>query len=153
MSRNSIELDFADGEYTFALPLPQLRELQRNTDIGIGGLYRRVTKGVYAVGDKTLFRTDEAEFYALDLTETIRLGLLGGGKGLVNGEVITVTPAIANRLLAEYVFPQPLVESWKLIYSILGACIIGYDPPKKAEPAEARAPRKKQTKKATSTTT
>ena len=47
MSNSTIELNFGDGAYTFALPLPQIAELQRKCDIGIGGLFGRVTKGCF----------------------------------------------------------------------------------------------------------
>ena len=53
---------FGDGEKTFALPFPLIEELQRKT--GIGALFHRV---------RTL------AFDAADLSEIIRLGLIGGG--------------------------------------------------------------------------
>lgn len=143
---NTIDLEFADGQYTFALPLPQILELQRKTGMGIGGLYARTLKGVTRVGDETMLVPGQAEFYALDVIETIRHGLIGGGKGVVNGEEIKVTPLIANRLIDAYVLGQALVEAWKVATTVLFACIMGYDPPKKDLPAKARAPRKRAKK-------
>jgi hypothetical protein len=148
MSSNSIELEFGDGQYLFDLPLVQINELQRKTGIGIGGLYARTLKGMTRVGEQTMLVPGQAEFYALDVIETIRHGLIGGGKGVVNGEEVKVTPLIANRLVDTYVLGQPLVEAWKIATTILFACVMGYDPPKKDEPAKARAPRKKKTRTA-----
>lgn len=157
MPRNRITLAFADGEYEFALPLPRIDELQRKTGVGIGALFARVMKGCMLVknengGEDILFAPATAEFYAIDLIESVRQGLIGGGKGLVNGEEIAVTPAIADRLITNYVLDRPLQDSWSLAGAILGACIMGYQPLKKAEPAKERAPRKPAKKKAGSTT-
>jgi len=148
---NTIELEFGDGQYVFALPLAQINELQRKCSVGIGGLYARTLKGITRVGDQTMLVPGQAEFYALDVIETMRHGLIGGGKGVVNGEEIAVTPILANKLIDAYVLGRPLIESWKNATSILFACIMGYEPPKKAEPAEERAPPKKA-KRAGSTT-
>lgn len=147
MSSNTIELEFADGKYLFALPLAQINELQRKCGIGIGGLYARVLKGFAVVGDNVILAPGQAEFYALDIVETVRHGLIGGGTGLVNGEEVTVTPFVANRLVDAYVLTRPYNDSWSLAGTILGVCILGYDPPKKDQPAKERA-----TKKAASTT-
>lgn len=150
MRQNSIELEFGDGQYTFALPLAQINELQRKCDAGIGALYARVIRGAVLVGDQVQLVPSTAEFYALDLIETIRQGLIGGNKGVVNGEEIKVTPLIANRLIDAYVMQQPFVAAWNIAAMVLGACVLGYDPPKKDEPAKARATRTR--KKAASTT-
>jgi hypothetical protein len=152
MSRNTIDLEFADGVYTFALPLPQIAELQRKCDAGIGALYARVVKGCVLVDGQWHLNPGTAEFYALDVIETIRHGLIGGAKGVVNGEEVNVTPLIANRLIDSYVMGQPFVDGWKTAATMLGVCILGYDPPKKGEPDDAPAPVKKRAKKASSTT-
>lgn len=146
MPANTIDLQFGDGEYLFALPLAQIAELQRKTDIGIGGLYARIMKGITSYDGKTVLLPGQAEFYALDVIETIRHGLIGGGKGTVNGEEVKVAPILANRLIDTYVLGRPLSESWNTAAAVLIACIVGYTPPKKAEPASARAPGKKAKK-------
>jgi hypothetical protein len=139
MTGNTIDLEFADGSYTFALPLAQINELQRKCDIGIGGLFGRVLKGCQRIGDDIVLAPGQAEFYALDIIETIRHGLIGGAKGVVNGEEVKVTPQVATRLVDTYVLGYPLNNSWSLAGAVLGAVIVGYDPPKKAEPAQERA--------------
>lgn len=136
---NVIDLDFADGLYTFALPLARIDELQRKTGVGIGALFARVIKGCHQVSGEIVMAPATAEFYALDLIETIRQGLIGGNHGLVDEAEIPVTPALADRLIKNYVLDRPLSDAWSLAASILGAVIVGYDPPKKDEPAEERA--------------
>lgn len=134
--QNKIDLDFADGVYTFALPLARIDELQRKTGVGIGALFARVLKGCVRVGDEIVLAPAAAEFHAVDLVETIRQGLIGGNHGVVNDQEITVSPALAGKLIENYVSDRPLSDSWAAAASILGACIVGYDPPadKKKEP-------------------
>jgi hypothetical protein len=147
----SIELDFADGKYTFALPVPQIAELQRKCDIGIGGLYARVLKGrVPRLNEATNeielgLEPAMAEFYILDIIETIRHGLIGGGRGTVNDQEVKVTDALANRLVATYVAGKPIHQYWSMAASVLIATVHGYDPPKKDEPAQEPAPAAEET--------
>jgi hypothetical protein len=139
---NTIDLDFADGSYTFALPLERIDELQGKTGIGIGGLFARVIKGANRIGDDVVLAPATAEFYALDLIETIRQGLIGGAAGMVDGAEIKVTPALAQRLVNNYILNRPLAEAWSLAVSILGAVIVGYEPEggkKKAPPQASQA--------------
>jgi hypothetical protein len=109
-----------------------------------------VIKGVQFDGQMAVLNPGGAAFYALDLVETIRQGLIGGNRGLVNGEEIKVTPTIANKLIDAYVLGQPLRIAWDIAATVLATAIRGFDPPKKEAPADERAkPRK--TKKAAST--
>lgn len=149
MSSNTIELQFGDGVYLFALPLAQISELQRKTGVGIGGLFARVMKGTVLIGEELHVDPLNGQFYALDIVETIRHGLIGGGKGVVNGEEVVVKPDLANKLVEAYVMGQPFRDGWMKAVSILGACIVGYEPPKKDPPPPKGA---KRTKKAASTT-
>ena len=142
MSNNRIELEFADGAYEFALPLAQIDELQRKTGAGIGALFARVIKGANRLGDDVILAPASAEFYALDLIETIRQGLIGGGRGTVDGQEIKVTPPLAQRLVTNYVLNRPLSDAWSLAVSILGAVIVGYDPPGEAVPGTSPATEK-----------
>lgn len=134
---SKIELNFADGEYLFALPLARIAELERKCGapgppVGIGKIFARVLKGVVRSDNGEIYLAPSAaEFYAVDLIETIRQGLIGGGRGMVNGEEVKVTPTIADRLIQSYITDRPLKEPWDLAVSILGATIAGYDPPKK----------------------
>jgi hypothetical protein len=131
---NTIDLEFADGSYTFALPLERIDELQRKTGVGIGALFGRVTKGAQSRGGDVYLVPGQAEFYALDLIETVRQGLIGGKKGVVDSKEVEVTPIIARRLVDNYLLNQPLTAAWELAVAILGACVMGYDPPGEAPP-------------------
>lgn len=142
---NTIDLAFADGTYNFALPLDRIDELQRKTGIGIGGLFARVIKGALRNGDDIILAPASAEFYALDLIETVRQGLIGGGRGVVDGTEVKVTPVLAQRLVASYLLNQPLSQAWELAVSILGAVIVGYDPPGEGAPGPSPAAEKTTT--------
>jgi hypothetical protein len=138
--QTSLELEFADGEYLFDLKLPQLAELQDKRGCGIFKLYGRVVQGRYIFEGLAIASTVEGEAYAEDLFEVIRLGLIGGGSGLVNGEEVKVSAIAARKLVERYCHDAPLKEAWALAAAILGARIEGYVPEKKAEPAEQPAP-------------
>ena len=95
-------LDFGDGEHLFRLPLRMLAELQERRQAGLGAIYKRVMLG---------------DFYAEDLVETIRCGLIGGG---MEG------PA-AKKMIERYCSEWP-VEIWHThAIAILGACLHGYE--------------------------
>jgi len=134
----SIELEFADGSYTFALPLARINELQTKTGLGIGGLFNRVLKGVARIGNQVVLAPAAAEFHVADVIETVRQGLIGGGRGIVDGQEIEVTPAVADRLVKNYALERPLTDAWSIAASVLGACIVGYDPPKKKDPPKPK---------------
>lgn len=140
----SLELLFADGEYSFDLKLPQLAELQEKRG-PIFAVYGRVLKGRYLVGDITMADTTAGEAFAEDLFETIRLALVGGGRGLVDGSEVPVSPLTAKTLVERYCHAQPLKESWSLAAAILSARIEGYEPKKKAPlPAPPVSPARKR---------
>jgi hypothetical protein len=142
MPNSFIEIDFADGSYTFALPLGRIQELERKCGlpgppVGIGKIFARVLAGIeYRWNEATqeydlVLVPGRAEFHAIDLVETIRQGLIGGGVGVVNEQEVKVTAALAERLIQSYVLDRPLSDHWSMAASILGACVKGYDPPKK----------------------
>lgn len=138
--QTDIHLEFADGQYRCHLGLAQINLLQEKCGVGIGGLYARVFRGRYLLGEEAIGLAADSEFRSEDLIEVIRQGLIGGGKGEVDGQPVEVSPLAANRLIAGYVYPaRPLSEAWSLAAAILSACIDGYEPAKKAEPAKAPA--------------
>jgi hypothetical protein len=156
VSNNTIDLEFADGEYHFALGLERINELQRSCGVGIGLVFARLLKGCVRHPlrpDQVFVEPAQGEFYAADIVETLRQGLIGGGRGVVNGEEVKVTPEVANRLIKAYVLDRPLVDSWTKAVSILGACIMGYDPPKKDLPPGEGEPQPGSETTDTSTTT
>lgn len=144
----SIDLDdheFGDGRYRFALTLSGIEEIQKKSGHGIGAVHRRVLTGVYQVEGKLVTNGMEAEFSLDEIVETIRQGLIGGGSGMVDEREVSVTPALANRLVKTYVIDRPLNEGWELAAAILLARVVGYEPDAKKKPSN-RA--KKKTAKA-----
>lgn len=148
MPVTEIELKFADGDYLFALKLPQLAELQTKTGVGIFALYGRVLRGRYVLEGEVVGIAHEGVAYDTDLFETIRLGLIGGGRGLVDGQEVKVDALRARQLVENYCHPAPLRESWSVAAAILTAKIEGYDPGPNVEPAAKPAPRKRGPRKA-----
>lgn len=84
---------FGDGERTFELTVPLIKELEALTGAGIGGLCKRLFAG---------------EFKQAEVSEIIRLGLIGGGE----------KPERAAELVATYVAGRPLSESYALSVGI-----------------------------------
>lgn len=120
---------FGDGEYTFWLPLPQVTELQR-----VCG-YRDDSGRLHPKSFETIFvGLSEGGALPEEANAVIRLGLIGGNSGLVNGEQIEVGPLLAKRLVETYGYPvRPFVEVKEHAFRILHAAIIGIDLKKKPE--------------------
>jgi hypothetical protein len=85
---------FGDAEHDFCITPELIIELERKTGAGIGGLCRRLFAG---------------DFRHADVTETIRLGLVGGG----------TAPKEADALVSAYASNRPLAEIYPLAVSIL----------------------------------
>jgi hypothetical protein len=100
---------FGDRERAFNLTPELLTELERKTGTGIGTLCRRVFN---------------SEYHFADLTETIRLALIGAGTG----------PAEANDRVTAYAANRPVAEILPLVNAILEARFFG--PPANQEAAE-----------------
>ncbi|MBX5023058.1 gene transfer agent family protein [Rhizobium lentis] len=94
---------FGDSEKIFAFPTRELiEELEQKTGQPIGGLFRR-------------FQNHDFSFS--DLTEIIRLGLIGGG----------TSPADADRLVKVYSIGRPLTESFLVALGIITALFLGVE--------------------------
>jgi hypothetical protein len=116
MSRTgAIDLVWGDGEYTFRLPIGQLRELQEKTGVGPGELADRMLHGKWRIDD---------------LRETLRLGLIGGG----------MEPTKATVLIRRYFDDRPLLENVKPAHVVLLAALVGsQEEPVGKEPPPAAA--------------
>lgn len=112
MSLCEVTLEFGDGEYLFRLPLKMLNELQAKRNAPIGLIYKRVIMG---------------EYYAEDLIETVRFGLMGGG----------MTGSEAKRKIDVYCDQWPLDVWWSHACAILAACVQGYDDGDKKKAGES----------------
>ena len=118
--QNSVDLEFADGTYTFKLGMRQICELEEKCKCGIGELAARCLAGYY--GDLGA-ETQDLKFGVYDVVET----------------EVTVKPHDAKALVDRYVMDQPLIDGWKLACIILLACVHGYEAPKK-KVAESQIP-------------
>jgi hypothetical protein len=101
---------FGDGERTFALPAELIIELERKTGTGIGALFQRIRA---------------LSFSITDISETIRLALIGGG----------TAPNDAAALVAAYVAKRPLAETLPIVIAILETVWFG-TPSQEAQPDE-----------------
>lgn len=133
----AVDLKFADGEYHFALLLPQIFELERNcggTDAegfrrgkSIFQIYEEISAGLgLGIDDAPVF-IGGGKANAKDIRETIRLGLIGGG----------LSPIDAKQLVDDYCFPvRPMTESLGVAWAILRAAIEGVEVKKKVAVSE-----------------
>lgn len=112
-----IPLDWADGTYAFRLGWGELAELQEKCDAG-----------PYVILDRLQTRQWRIE----DISNTIRLGLIGGG----------IEPVKALKLVRKYVEARPPVENLIYAVGILSAGLMGApDEP----PGEPKAPNQIET--------
>jgi hypothetical protein len=95
-----IQITWADGDYVFRLGWGELAELQEKTDAG-----------PYVV----LNRLHTHQWRIEDISNVIRLGLIGGG----------VDPVKALRLIRTYVENRPPLESHPCALAILSAGLVG----------------------------
>jgi len=107
-----ITLDWADGTYTFRLAWGELEELQEQCDAG-----------PYVIFDRLQTR----QWRIQDISNVIRLGLIGGG----------MEPVKALKLVRRYVEARPPMENVIYASGILSAGLMGApDEP----PGEPKAP-------------
>lgn len=126
MPDTAITLPFADGEFRFWMPLPAVIELERRAGRSIFTVYDDL-------GTSTATRGD--------VCETIRLGLIGGASGWVDGDDIEVSPMRAQRLVDMHVAARPLSDGSMLAWCILHAAVSGIDLQRRST---GRAPSKAQ---------
>jgi len=131
-----IDLEFADGTYSFGLNLAGINEIETKCGAGLGEVFSRVLAGRFENDGAFFGHPAHARWKISDIVEVIRQGLLGGsGMATVDGVEAKVTAHRINELIRLYVIERPLSDAWSLAAAILTARIEGYDPPKKDEPA------------------
>ncbi|WP_011581232.1 MULTISPECIES: gene transfer agent family protein [Chelativorans] len=92
---------FGDREHDFRLTPELIIELERVTNTGIGGLFRRFL---------------QRDFRHSELLEMVRLGLIGGG----------ADPKEAAALIAAYAVPLPVMELYVLALTIIETVMFGH---------------------------
>lgn len=102
MINGTVELEWGDGDQVFNIAkIKECLELEEKCgDCGIFEIFNRITEGKARLND---------------IRETIRLGLIGGGK----------TPVQALVLVKRYVDDRPLIESLPVARTILMAALVG----------------------------
>lgn len=136
--QTEIDLPFADGRYLFKLPIKRIVEIEAKAG-PIDLVKHRLLHGGWSIHD---------------VVETIRQGLIGGGKGEVNGAAVEVTALRANSLVENYIDGHALAEHHITARAIVTALYVGYAPAqvsKKKAPVTPRK-RKKSTGASSSTT-
>lgn len=112
MSRCSVDLQWADGTFTFALPIAQLEELQTLCDAGPMVIAQRLEHGHWT---------------SKEVYHTLRLGLIGGG----------MKPDEALRKTRLYVLERPWLENVMPALAVMQAVLIGKpDEPVGKSPAD-----------------
>lgn len=133
---------FGDGEYTFWLPLPQVIELQRRCGLvdnegklhpkSILTIFDQISDGMGSDGEGSVLWIGGGAALPNECNEVLRLGLIGGNAGMVDGAEIQVGPHRAKELVDLYGYPaRPLSEVMALAYRVLHAAIVGIDVKKK----------------------
>ena len=112
--RGEVTAPWGDGEHTFKLSVAGILELEEKTAQPFAVVFARINGQAFGLAD---------------IYETLRLGLIGGGK----------TPVEAKKLVDRYVFP--LAESAPVALLVLSAIMFGFEasPPGKAEAAPKEA--------------
>lgn len=123
MSRSAeVTLTWADGDYLFALKWAQLIELQEKTEAGPYFVLGRLGDGTWRIGD---------------ISEVIRLGLIGGG----------MAPIAALGLVRRYVEARPPMENLQTAQAILAVALMG-SPDESVGKADAGAGKPKRRSRA-----
>ena len=125
--QTEITLPFADGAYAFRLPIRRIVEIEEKAG-PIDLVKHRLMHGGWGIHD---------------VVETIRQGLIGGGKGEVNGVPVEVTALRANSLIENYVDGHAIAEHHITAKAIIAALYVGYAP---AQEAKKKAPVKRSRK-------
>lgn len=112
MSLCRIDMDWADGNFPFALPLAQLEELQTLCDAGPMVIAQRLEHGMWT---------------SKEVYHTLRLGLVGGG----------MSPIDAMRKTRLYVLDRPWLENVLPALAVMQAVLVGKpDEPVGKSPAD-----------------
>lgn len=99
-NQGEVTAAWGDGEHGFKLSVAGIFELEEKCAAPFAVIFSRVNGGAYGLAD---------------LSETLRLGLIGGGK----------TPVEAKKLVDRYIFP--LAESAPVARLVLMGAMFGFE--------------------------
>jgi len=101
MPNGEVTIFWGDGENKFNIaPIGHILELEEKCRCGVREILTRIASD---------------RWYANDLRETLRLGLIGGGKD----------PEAAHKMVERYFDDRPMLESAKPAFAILAAALVG----------------------------
>ena len=124
-----IERRFGAGTYLLWLDLPRAAAIERAADCGLMKVAGDVFTGRIHGADGGGAMTHGIVSPRI-LIEVVRQALIGGGRGMVDGEVVKVDPQEAASLLEFYGPPsRPVSELWDIATIILYAAVQGVEPP------------------------
>lgn len=135
--KTDLTLDFAGGKFRFHLNDQQMWNLERGIGeagelrqppLLIGEAYARLLRGRFIVEGKEVGSPAHAEFSAIELSQVIRAGLIGGGGGDVGDNHISWDEYDVDSYMRRYISPMPLVGRWELALAIMGAAVEGIAP-------------------------
>lgn len=135
--QTEISLPFADGEYLFRLSIKRICEIEEKAG-PIDLVKHRLIHGGWGIHD---------------VVETIRQGLIGGGKGEVDGRAVEVGALRANSLIENYIDGHALAEHHITAKAIIAALFVGYTPAQDKKKAPVKRARPKKSTGASSSTT
>ena len=132
-----VTLPFADGDYTFWLPMPRViaaeREMGRRDAEGIKqphsifAAFHQIGEHIGSIADQTVLAGPMPALLG-DAHAVIRNALCGGGEGVVNGQAVSVGDSLAKELVETYCYPaRPAIHDIGLAWQILRAAIYGID--------------------------
>lgn len=99
-NQGQVVLAFGDGEHAFKLMVQGILEIEEKCDAPFASIFARVSAGAYKFAD---------------VYETLRLGLIGGGK----------SPVEAKKIVDRYTVP--LAESSAIARVVLAAVMFGFE--------------------------
>lgn len=152
---NHRDIEFGDGTYTFRLRMREILAIEEKCRARIGAVHRHVLQGWYAPQDGAPFANPlQGDYGVLEIIEICRQGLIGGGRGFVDGREIEVGDHLATHLVRTYLEPDngnPLSKAWELAVVILQTALNGYEPKVAEAQKKSPAKRSRRTNKAAST--
>lgn len=129
-----LEAAFAGGRFTFWLPMPRVVEIERGPQghrhdkrypVSIFQLYDELGAGLGLNGDTPVYLGGGRSIVS-DARNVVLQGLIGGGKGMIDGAEVEVGAMRASEMIDAYAYPhRPAVEIVHLAWSILHAAING----------------------------
>lgn len=129
--------EFADGEYRFFMPMPQVVTFERDHG-SILDFWGKLSEST-GIDDNGAFHfvgTSGPPTGAI--RDLIRLALIGGDHGMKEGSPVDMDPIVAKHLVDDYVFPaRPLNAAAALAFRIVDAAVRGVQLKKKMTPEEA----------------